>query len=343
MNTLLEGLLTGLDENFSSLEASRPWLCYWMLHSLSLLKEKSIEEDANLAKRVIYTLTMCRNERTGGFGGGKLQMSHTAPTYAAVMALVTINTREAFETIQRGRLYRFLLSLSNGNGAFRVHQDGECDTRGLYTVLAVAAMTNMLTPELTRGCAEWIRKTQGFDGGIGGEPGNESHGGYAYCGIAALVLLNRPDAIDLKAFARWLYMRQMQIEGGFQGRTNKLVDSCYSFWQGACFSLLNRLDPSARYPDCDALALATYVTGACAHGSGGMKDKPNTHRDFYHTCYSLSGVSVVLSTSEAVEYHGISLKPTDPVFNVTLDKLERAYEYFGSLPNTHEELIKLSI
>ena len=23
----------------------------------------------------------------------------------------------------------------------------------------------------------------------------------------------------------------MRLEGGFQGRTNKLVDSCYSFWQ----------------------------------------------------------------------------------------------------------------
>tara|TARA_R110002050_G_scaffold192667_1_gene327597 strand:+ start:669 stop:941 length:273 start_codon:yes stop_codon:yes gene_type:complete len=27
-------------------------------------------------------------------------------------------------------------------------------------------------------------------------------------------------------------------EGGFQGRTNKLVDGCYSFWQGALFPML---------------------------------------------------------------------------------------------------------
>ena len=24
---------------------------------------------------------------------------------------------------------------------------------------------------------------------------------------------------------------QCRLEGGFQGRTNKLVDSCYSYWQ----------------------------------------------------------------------------------------------------------------
>jgi prenyltransferase beta subunit len=33
----------------------------------------------------------------------------------------------------------------------------------------------------------------------------------------------------------------MKFEGGFQGRTNKLVDGCYSFWQGALFPLLHFL------------------------------------------------------------------------------------------------------
>ena len=30
----------------------------------------------------------------------------------------------------------------------------------------------------------------------------------------------------------------MQYEGGFQGRTNKLVDGCYSFWQGGAAVLI---------------------------------------------------------------------------------------------------------
>jgi protein farnesyltransferase subunit beta len=29
----------------------------------------------------------------------------------------------------------------------------------------------------------------------------------------------------------------MSFEGGFQGRTHKLVDACYSFWMGGCFPL----------------------------------------------------------------------------------------------------------
>ncbi|KAL0559138.1 hypothetical protein IC582_003728 [Cucumis melo] len=48
--------------------------------------------------------------------------------------------------------------------------------------------------------------TCSFEGGIAGEPGSEAHGGYD-----------------------WVVFRQAALECGFQGRTNKLVDGCYSF------------------------------------------------------------------------------------------------------------------
>jgi prenyltransferase beta subunit len=31
----------------------------------------------------------------------------------------------------------------------------------------------------------------------------------------------------------------MNLEGGFQGRTNKLVDGCYSFWGAGDFPILS--------------------------------------------------------------------------------------------------------
>jgi protein farnesyltransferase subunit beta len=37
------------------------------------------------------------------------------------------------------------------------------------------------------------------------------------------------------------------MEGGFNGRTNKLVDGCYSFWQGGLFPLLQRLPQAQLY------------------------------------------------------------------------------------------------
>ncbi len=33
----------------------------------------------------------------------------------------------------------------------------------------------------------------------------------------------------------------MKFEGGFQGRTNKLVDSCYSFWQAGMFPIIHSI------------------------------------------------------------------------------------------------------
>lgn len=33
----------------------------------------------------------------------------------------------------------------------------------------------------------------------------------------------------------------MKFEGGFQGRTNKLVDCCYSFWQAGMFPIIHSI------------------------------------------------------------------------------------------------------
>jgi len=54
-----------------------------------------------------------------------------------------------------------------------MHAGGEIDSRGTYTVLAVARLLNMLTPELTRGAADFLLACQTYEGGFGGEPGNE--------------------------------------------------------------------------------------------------------------------------------------------------------------------------
>jgi hypothetical protein len=82
---------------------------------------------------------------------------------------------------------------------------------------------------------------QTYEGGLGGEPGNEAHGGYTFCGLAALALAGRAGALDLPRLARWAAARQSWAEGGFNGRTNKLADGCYSFWQGGVFALLHQL------------------------------------------------------------------------------------------------------
>ena len=49
---LLAGISAALPSGFVSLDASRPWICYWILHALHLLEK----EPVHLYQRVIATL-----------------------------------------------------------------------------------------------------------------------------------------------------------------------------------------------------------------------------------------------------------------------------------------------
>ena len=74
---------------------------------------------------------------------------------------------------------------------------------------------------------------------------------------------------------RWTVNRQMSYEGGFQGRTNKLVDACYSYWQSAIIPILCALP---EYKTNKWLfhngALQEYLLVCCQYPHGGFIDKP---------------------------------------------------------------------
>lgn len=120
-----------------------------------------------------------------------------------------------------------------------MHDGGEVDVRGAFAMLAVAHMLRLdLKPQLEEGVVDFISRCQTFDGGIAAEPTCEAHGGYTYCGLAALGMVGKMNVLDLPRLVHWLVHRQDAVSGGFCGRTEKLVDGCYSWWQGACFSIL---------------------------------------------------------------------------------------------------------
>ena len=95
--------------------------------------------------------------------------------------------------------------------------------------------------KLTKDTADWVLSCQTYEGGFGGVPGGEAHGGYTFCAVAALVLLGAIDKCNMKSLLRWLVNKQQSLEGGFAGRTNKLVDGCYSFWQGGAFPIVHAI------------------------------------------------------------------------------------------------------
>jgi protein farnesyltransferase subunit beta len=81
------------------------------------------------------------------------------------------------------------------------------------------------------------------------------------------------------------------------------------------------------------VALQEYVLLCCQSPAGGLRDKPSKGRDFYHTCYCLSGLS---SAQHGGGGGGDDAEPlvvgdreanllcaTDPVHNVCTAKVTR--------------------
>ncbi|XP_022913911.2 protein farnesyltransferase subunit beta [Onthophagus taurus] len=325
--------LAYLSAGYTVIDASRTWMCYWILHALSLLEVQLSDTQLN---SVVKFIEKCKHPG-GGFGGGPGQLGHLATTYAAVNALCTIGTKVAYDTIDRNKLEEFLWSVRTPEGAFIMHRDGEVDIRGVYCALAVAHLTNIASSKLFEGTAEWIISCQTYEGGFAGAPGLEAHGGYTFCGIAALVLLDKAHLCDVKSLLRWVVNKQMKYEGGFQGRTNKLVDGCYSFWQAGIFPIISRiLKDDNQEPD-DLLfnrgALQEYILICCQYFDGGLIDKPGQYRDAYHTCYTLSGLSISQHTFTHEVYvlgsASNKLERTNPVFNICNHAVRKAILYFS--------------
>ena len=302
------------------------------------------------------TTTNTNNDATipifvGGFGGGPLQLAHAANNYAAVLALCCLGTPEALQLLasRRDCMYAWMVTcLQQDDGSFRMHVDGEIDVRATYCLLSVAKLLNIMGPSITKDKAiAFLAACQTQEGGFGGEPFSEAHGGYTFCALAAAWLLGGLDRIDTHRLTEWLVRRQMSFEGGFSGRANKLVDGCYSFWVGAATAIVSML-PTAMEVDpwlqddatttvlFDQGMLQRYTLTCAQNTKGGLRDKPSKSRDHYHSCYNLCGLSVAQHCSgDSVPAFGHPQKSrvarTHPVYNIRVDRVRHVLDYFTNL------------
>ncbi|RHW71472.1 protein farnesyltransferase beta subunit [Trypanosoma brucei equiperdum] len=314
-----------------------------------------------------------------GFSGGNYgQIPHLATSYAGVCSLCILGCPEYLQALPRSAIKRWLLSLRCADGSFRMHIGGEADIRASYCVAVITTLLQLQDVDASSGDilreqeAQFVASCQTHEGGFAcGRFASEAHGAYTQCGLAALILMKRPELCNYTALRGWLAARQLRFEGGFNGRTNKLVDSCYAHWVGASHVLLRVGESLAKITTCgetkrsltsremllldhaqlvdisnlhpesfeawsqheeekqerasrvEAYLSATplaaswsssgvpnvldddagdfyfnqrrlqlYILACCQNREeGGLMDKPNYPNDFYHTCYSLSGMS----------------------------------------------------
>ncbi|CCD23348.1 protein farnesyltransferase NDAI_0B03130 [Naumovozyma dairenensis CBS 421] len=286
-----------LPPQLTALDASQPWMLYWIANSLKVLDPTWLTDDIkNAIQEKIFKLSEVPHQG-GPFGGGVGQLAHMAGTYASVNALaVCDNISGCWDKIDRQALYDWLLALKQPDGGFKTCLEvGEADTRGVYCALTLASLLNILTDELREGTVEYLVKCQNYEGGFGGSPQeDEAHGGYTFCAVASLAILNSLDKINLEKLMEWCSLRQTNEEGGLAGRSNKLVDGCYSFWVGATSAILESRGWDSSI---DKKVLRDYILICCQSShEPGLRDKPGKHSDFYHTMYILFGLVITENT-----------------------------------------------
>ncbi|KAG9228979.1 CaaX farnesyltransferas-like protein beta subunit Ram1 [Amylocarpus encephaloides] len=307
--------LRKLPAPYVAADASRPWMFYWALAGMHAMGE----DVSQYRESLISTIRPIQNA-TGGFGGGNGQASHLAPTYAIILSLVIVGGEEALDVIDRKAMWKWLGNLKRDNGAFQMAVGGEEDVRGAYCAVVIISLLGLPLElpkdspswssehqSLLTGLPEWVARCQTFEGGISGRPDAEAHGAYAFCALACLCIIGDPQTIipkylDVPCLISWLSARQYAPEGGFAGRTNKLVDGCYSHWVGGCWPILEACvegSASANLPSSitsnlySREGLIRYILCCCQDQTkrGGLRDKPSHMSDSYHTCYVLAGLS----------------------------------------------------
>lgn len=233
-------------------------------------------------------------------------MAHLAPTYGTILALAMVGGTEAYESVNRRTMWHYLGRMKQADGGFTMADGGEEDVRGAFCALVVLSLLNLpmeLPPDapvrahgfttFLDGLGDYVSRCQGHEGGLGANPGNEPHGAYTYCALGTLALMGPPKEtlkkyLDLPLLIHWLSSRHCAPEGGYNGRTNKLVDGCYSHWTGTCWTFVEEAAGKGLW---DRSALARYILSAAQHKKGGLLDKPTKRPDGYHTCYNLIGLS----------------------------------------------------
>ena len=309
---------------FLAFDCIRPWLCYWTLHSLEILRAP-IPKD--LIESYIYTIGLYQNKNEGGFGGKPGIISHLACTYASLSCLCILGT--GFDLVDTSALYSFLRKMKRVDGGFNLYENGEHDLRGVYCALVSGFLCNILDEALVDRCDEYILSCQNWQGGFGSRsPRCEAHAGYTFCAVASLAILAKyrkksefifgGDRTQLIEYCKGL---QDDFSGGFSGRVNKLMDGCYSFWVPGVLRILCPQDYSFLI---NAQTLGMFLLNVCQNSAtGGFRDKPGKKEDLYHTCYCLSGLSLIADGS-------LDLLEIDPVFNVGIGKSDLMWQYFAN-------------
>ncbi|CAH2087485.1 unnamed protein product [Euphydryas editha] len=297
--------LNVLPSSLSSHDTTRVTIAYFSVSGLDVLGSiTSISLD--LQSRIIkwlYQLQVHPNKENGdmsacGFqgsstinidfdtGSSHYRCGHLAMTYTGLCILLSLG--DDLSRVNRKALIEGVKALQTEEGNFAATLSGcESDMRFVYCAACISYILNDWSGFNIKRATDYIINSIGYDYGIAQCPELESHGGTTFCALATLSLTNQLDKLteyQIERLKRWLLFRQID---GFQGRPNKPVDTCYSFWVGASLKILDALHLSNYSNN------RNYVYETQDYVVGGFSKWPDTCTDPMHTYLGLAGLSLI--------------------------------------------------
>ncbi|NP_001177770.1 geranylgeranyltransferase type I beta subunit [Bombyx mori] len=324
-----------LPSSLSSHDTTRVTIAYFSVAGLDVLGSISAIS-LDLRSRIIewlYRLQVHPDKETGdmslcGFQGSstinirldpdnnQFRCGHLAMTYTGLCILLALG--DDLSRINRTALIQGVKALQTDEGNFSATLSGcESDMRFVYCAACISYILNDWSGFDIEKATDYVIKSIGYDYGIAQCPELESHGGTTFCALATLALTDQLDKLSeaqIDGLKRWLVYRQID---GFQGRPNKPVDTCYSFWVGASLKILNALQLTNYGSN------RRYVYETQDMVVGGFSKWPDTCTDPMHTYLGLSGLSLIGESG---------LLEIEPRLNIT----KRAYEHLKCL---HEQWV----
>lgn len=279
---------------------------YWGVTAMLTMNAPS--DSLDLLKVVEFVLS-CWDDTIGGFGAFPQHDAHILSTLSGLQVLLMYDqSMSVLDAIKRKRLVTFIESLQLPDGSFQGDFTGEVDTRFSYTALSSLSILGALTNEVVDRAVDFISRCQNFDGGFGIIPGSESHAAQVFTSVGSLAICDRLDSLgenEIK-LASWLSERQVLPSGGFNGRPEKLPDVCYSWWVLSSLAILGKKHWV------DVRKLESFILNCQDIQHGGISDRPDNQADIFHTCFGITGLSLV-------DHGKYGLKEIDPIYCMPIE------------------------
>lgn len=245
------------------------------------------------------------------------ECGHLAMTYTGLASLVILG--DDLSRVNRAAIIRGVKALQQEDGSFSATLAGsESDMRFVYCAACICYILQDWSGMDIERTMNYITRCMSYDYGIAQTPEVESHGGTTFCAVATLALMNQLETCftnkQLDGLRRWGLSRQIS---GFQGRPNKEVDTCYSFWLGALLKILGVFEMV------DYQQNKNYILSTQDPVVGGLSKWVDTTPDPLHTYMGLCGLSLM-------KFEG--LLEVHPALNVS----QRAHEHLRNLHKTWE-------